>query len=81
MSTNEDIASIPQFASIPRVADDQILTIDQWALLNGISRDTAMRIIKRGNGPVVTQLSTRRIGVSGEADRAWKRSRARSPAA
>jgi len=37
--------------------DDRVLTFNEWCALNGIGKRTGRRIIRSGNGPVVTQLS------------------------
>jgi hypothetical protein len=57
--------------------DDRVLSFRQWCELNGFSRDTGFRLRKSGQGPVFTQLSDRRIGVTVAANRAWLASRAR----
>ena len=56
---------------------NQILTFPEWCRLNRISVRTGRRIITGGDGPVVTQLSTKRIGVSVANNAAWQASRAR----
>jgi hypothetical protein len=55
----------------------QILTLFEWAQLNRISLRTARRIIASADGPVVTQLSTKRIGISVGNNAAWQASKAR----
>jgi hypothetical protein len=56
---------------------NQILTLHEWARLNRISVRTARRIIASGSGPIVTQLSSKRIGISIANNAAWQASRAR----
>jgi hypothetical protein len=56
---------------------NQILTFHEWCRLNRISVRTGRRIIQRGEGPIVTQLSTKRIGISVGNNAAWQASRAR----
>ena len=56
---------------------NQILTFHEWCRLNRISVRTGRRIIERGEGPIVTQLSTKRIGVSVANNAAWQASKAR----
>ena len=56
---------------------DQILTFQQWCRLDSISERSGRRILNAPNGPVVVQLSTRRIGISRRANRAWLASRER----
>jgi len=62
----------------PLLNDDQVLTFAQWCELNSISKRTGRRIIASGNGPVVTELSPRRIGVSVGNNRRWQASRERA---
>ena len=66
-------------APVPRAGhdDDRVLSFRQWCEINGISLATGRRIINAGNGPVVVQLSPRRIGVTVRANREWLTSRAR----
>ena len=56
---------------------NQILTFHEWCRLNRISVRTGRRIIERGEGPIVTQLSPKRIGVSIANNAAWQASKAR----
>ena len=44
--------------------DDKVLTFAEWCALNNIGQRSGRRIIGSGNGPVVTQLSERRIGIT-----------------
>jgi hypothetical protein len=55
--------------------DDRVLSFKQWCALGGFSESTGRRIIKSGRGPVFTQLSDRRIGVTVANNRAWVASR------
>ena len=59
----------------------RIMSFRQWCELNGISLATGRRIINAGLGPVIIQLSARRIGISFAANAAWQASRARGAAA
>ena len=56
---------------------DQILTVEQWCCLNGISVRTGRRVIKSGAGPVVTRVSAQRIGIRVKDNARWQVSRAR----
>jgi len=48
-----------------RALDDQrVMTIPQWAEVNGFSIWTAQRLIKAGKAPPITQISDRRIGIT-----------------
>ena len=58
--------------------DDAVMSFKAWCDRNDISTATGRRIIQRGAGPEVIQLSTNRIGVTYGADRAWKESRRRA---
>jgi hypothetical protein len=58
--------------------DNRVLTFRQWCILNGISARTGRRILASGTGPVVTQLSERRIGISVGNNRRWQESRERA---
>jgi hypothetical protein len=55
----------------------RVLSFRQWCELNGFSPATGRRIINAGNGPIVTQLSPRRIGVTMRNNVRWQESRAR----
>jgi hypothetical protein len=57
--------------------DGQVLTFHEWCRLGRFSERTGRRILNGGSGPVVTQLSAKRIGITVAADRAWKASRER----
>jgi hypothetical protein len=57
--------------------DHRVLSFRQWCELNGFSPATGRRIIAAGNGPVVTQLSPRRIGITIANNARWQESRAR----
>jgi hypothetical protein len=58
----------------------RIMSFRQWCELNGISLATGRRIISAGIGPVIIQLSARRIGITFAANAAWQASRARGVA-
>jgi hypothetical protein len=57
--------------------DSQVLTFFEWCQLNRISTRTGRRILNSGTGPIVTQLSPMRIGITVGANREWQASRAR----
>ena len=61
--------------------DHRVLSFREWCGLCGFSEATGRRIIKAGEGPIVTQLSARRIGITIANNAAWQASRARSSAA
>ena len=56
---------------------DRVLTLRQWADINGFSLATARRILGRGEGPPLLKLSLRRVGVKESANAAWQQSRTR----
>ena len=56
-----------------RALDDQrVMTIPQWAEVNGFSIWTAQRLIKAGKAPPITQISDRRIGITVANNRKWQ---------
>ena len=60
--------------------DDKVLTFAEWCKLNRIGQRTGRRIINAPGGPVVTQLSERRIGITVGNNRRWQAARARKSA-
>ena len=60
--------------------DHQVLTFREWCALNRISERTGRRILASGNGPTVTMLSARRVGITVGNNRRWQESRARGAA-
>lgn len=61
--------------------DDEVMSVTKWAEINDLSLITARRVIARGEGPELIQLSPNRVGITRRADREWKRRRVISPAA
>ena len=57
--------------------DDAVFTFKEWCALNGHSERQGRRILKSGNGPTVTQLTEKRIGISRRNNRKWQTSQAR----
>jgi hypothetical protein len=57
--------------------DDQVLSFAEWCALNRISRRTGNRILAGPDGPTVTQLSAKRIGITRGNNAKWQRSRER----
>jgi hypothetical protein len=62
-----------------RERENAVLSFPEWCRFNNISAATGRRIMKSGNGPVVLQLSARRIGVTLAANATWQAARARGP--
>jgi hypothetical protein len=69
----------PLDAPLAPLDPNQILSFHEWCRLNRISVRTGRRIITSDNGPVVTQLSPKRIGISVANNARWQRSRERRP--
>jgi hypothetical protein len=68
----------PHLFEVPHSAHDaQVLTFSEWCKLNHISERTGRRILASRDGPVVTELSPRRLGITIANNRAWQASRAR----
>jgi hypothetical protein len=61
-----------------RIDDDRVMSFKQWCILNGVSERTGRRLLDGGDGPTITRLSPRRIGVSVRNNRAWQASRERA---
>ena len=61
---------IPNPRSLP--GDDEVLTFSDWCKLNKISKRTGQRILRSGQGPRVTELSQRRIGITRGNNRRWQ---------
>jgi ATP-dependent helicase YprA (DUF1998 family) len=58
--------------------DDQVLSFFEWCQLNRFSERTGRRILKGANGPKVTMLSPRRVGITVRNNRNWQQSRERT---
>lgn len=56
---------------------DQVLSFSQWCQFNSISPSTGRRILASADGPVVTQLTAGRIGVTIGNNAKWLRSKER----
>jgi hypothetical protein len=54
---------------------DAVLTKREWASLNGLSLRQANRILASGDGPVITKLTGKRVGISRRANLAWQQAR------
>jgi hypothetical protein len=65
-------------APLAMANDAQVLTFREWCALNRISERTGRRILASGNGPIVTMLSARRVGITVGNNRAWQASRERA---
>jgi hypothetical protein len=67
----------PLATPLPTPLPNQVLTIREWAALNRISMRTASRILASGTGPVVTQLSPHRVGITLANNAKWQAARER----
>jgi hypothetical protein len=59
--------------------DDQHLTHRQWCMLNGFSERHGRRLIKTGQGPVLTWSSAYHFCISAANNRRWVESRTQRP--
>lgn len=57
--------------------EDEVLTFEEWCALNKIGLRTGTRILAGPDGPIVTQLSAKRIGITRGNNSRWQRSRER----
>jgi predicted DNA-binding transcriptional regulator AlpA len=60
---------------------DRVLPLSEFAALADISMSTLSRLRAEGQGPTVTRLSARRLGVRASDAEAWLRARAQAPSA
>lgn len=51
--------------------DDAVLTVAEWCALSGFSPRVGRTVLNGDNGPVVTQLSARRLGITRKHHREW----------
>jgi predicted DNA-binding transcriptional regulator AlpA len=58
------------------VGGDSVRSLPEFAALAGISLRTLRRLIDAGDGPVITRLSPRRLGIRVSHGDAWLDSRA-----
>ena len=59
----------------PIPSDDCILTFNEWIRINKISPRTGRRVLDGPNGPKVTRMSPRRVGITVLNNRLWQKSR------
>ena len=83
MRTREAQRRAEQSRQSDRAADRElelnqfrVMSFAQWCALNGISPATGRRLLRSVRGPIVTQLSDRRIGITIGANIAWQAKRA-----
>jgi len=52
--------------------DDALFTFREWCAVNGFSERQGRNILAGSDGPVVTRISDRRIGISRRNNRDWQ---------
>jgi predicted DNA-binding transcriptional regulator AlpA len=79
MSLEQRRARKRNFTELNLTAEQlKVLTLRECAQLNGISWMTLKRLIKAGDGPVIIQLSPKRIGIRVIDNAKWQAARLRS---
>jgi predicted DNA-binding transcriptional regulator AlpA len=58
-------------------ASRRVMPFREWCELNSISEDTGQRLVARGDGPKLTKLSARRLGVREDHNAEWQDRRIR----
>jgi hypothetical protein len=81
MTLLEQVRRSRQSARDRALDDDWMMSFSQWCQVNNFSLATGRRLRKAGKGPVFTQISDRRIGVTVRNNRIWQESRAKADAA
>jgi hypothetical protein len=61
--------------------EDRVMTFPEWCAKNTLSLATGQRIVRRGEGPTITRLSERRIGITVRHNKEWQARRALPPTA
>jgi hypothetical protein len=65
-------------AHLDRARDDyRVILWRDWYRSKGMSKDTAQRLRKKGEGPKITHMTERLFGVTVRDDREWTESRIR----
>jgi predicted DNA-binding transcriptional regulator AlpA len=68
-------------AVVPAVTNPyQVMSLAEWAKLNGFHISTAKRLIAAGDGPRIIQLSEHRVGVRHIDNQKWQEQRLRKKA-
>jgi predicted DNA-binding transcriptional regulator AlpA len=70
------MSSIEQSVASKISPDDRVITFAAWCEACGFSPATGRRLIAAGDGPVITRLSDRRIGIRGRDHVEWLNRRA-----
>jgi hypothetical protein len=78
MTLLEQLRRQHQSARDRALDDDWVMPFALWCQLNNFSPATGRRLRKAGKGPIFTQISDRRIGVTVRNNRIWQESRAKA---
>ena len=81
MTILEQVRRSRQSARDRALDDDWVVPFALWCQLNGFSPSTGRRLRRSGRGPVFTQISDRRIGVTVKNNRIWRELRPKADAA
>ena len=65
----KSITAIETRPGVPEV--DRIITIKEWCAAAGFSHSTGKKLLRDGDGPIITRLSPRRIGIRVRDYLAW----------
>ena len=57
---------------------DRVMPIREWCEVNNVSLSTGLRILKRGDGPPIVQMSARRRGIRVSDNVVWQDRRLRT---
>lgn len=58
--------------------DNLVLSFREWCTINSISARTGARILAGPNGPVVTRMGARKIGITRKNNATWQAARSAS---
>jgi hypothetical protein len=64
-----------QLAQIHGLDGDRVLTFREWCALNSLSERVGWRVLHGPDGPTITRLSQRRLGITVGNNRAWQKRR------
>jgi hypothetical protein len=78
--TIEQVRRSRKSARLRELDDDWVMPFALWCEICGFSESTGRRLRKTRKGPVFTQISDRRIGVTVKNHRIWQESRPKADA-
>jgi hypothetical protein len=64
-------------AQLVATDDDCVLTFKEWCAVNSFSERQGYRILASDKSPVVTRLTSRRVGITRANNRAWQEAHSR----